>query len=56
MGYGDISAYTVDERIFSMSMMLVGVSWYAYVVSSMSSIISSFDTQVRSHVSWMRGI
>lgn len=28
-----------------MVMMLVGVSWYAYIVSSMSSIMSSFDAQ-----------
>ena len=25
--------------------MLVGVSWYAYIVSSMSTIMSSFDAQ-----------
>lgn len=28
-----------------MVMMLVGVSWYAYIVSSMSSIMSTFDAQ-----------
>lgn len=28
-----------------MIMMLIGVSWYAYIVSSMSSIMSSFDAQ-----------
>ena len=28
-----------------MGMMLIGVSWYAYIVSSMSSIMSSFDAQ-----------
>jgi len=28
-----------------MVMMLVGVSWYAYIVSSMSSIMNSFDAQ-----------
>mmetsp|Transcript_91429 Transcript_91429/g.261144 ORF Transcript_91429/g.261144 Transcript_91429/m.261144 type:complete len:1348 (-) Transcript_91429:433-4476(-) len=43
VGYGDISAKTMGEQVFSMVMMLLGVSWYAYVVSSMSSIIASFD-------------
>lgn len=28
-----------------MVMMLLGVSWYAYIVSSMSSIMASFDAQ-----------
>eukprot|EP00520_Triparma_pacifica_P006086 CAMPEP_0118657744 /NCGR_PEP_ID=MMETSP0785-20121206/14188_1 /TAXON_ID=91992 /ORGANISM="Bolidomonas pacifica, Strain CCMP 1866" /LENGTH=810 /DNA_ID=CAMNT_0006550695 /DNA_START=182 /DNA_END=2610 /DNA_ORIENTATION=- len=45
VGYGDISAKTVGEQLFSMLMMLLGVSWYAYVVGSMSTIMSSFDRQ-----------
>lgn len=31
--------------MYAMGMMLIGVSWYAYIVSSMSSIMSSFDAQ-----------
>ena len=45
VGYGDISARTPQEQIYAMGMMLIGVSWYAYIVSSMSSIMSSFDAQ-----------
>ena len=45
VGYGDISARTSSEQAFSMIMMLMGVSWYAYVVGSMSTIMSSFDRQ-----------
>ncbi|KAL7542680.1 hypothetical protein ACHAXR_012206, partial [Thalassiosira sp. AJA248-18] len=45
VGYGDISARTPREQVYAMVMMLVGVSWYAYIVSSMSSIMSSFDAQ-----------
>jgi len=45
VGYGDISARTPSEQAFSMIMMLMGVSWYAYVVGSMSTIMSSFDRQ-----------
>ena len=45
VGYGDVSARTPQEQAFSMMMMLTGVSWYAIVVSSMSSIMSTFDSQ-----------
>ncbi|GMH71165.1 hypothetical protein TL16_g05580 [Triparma laevis f. inornata] len=45
VGYGDISARTPQEQIYSMWMMLLGVSWYAYIVSSMSTIMASFDRQ-----------
>ena len=43
VGYGDISARSIEEQIFSMLMMLLGVSWYAYTVGSMSTILASFD-------------
>ena len=45
VGYGDISARTPQEQTFSMVMMLVGVTWYAFIVSSMSAIMSSFDAK-----------
>lgn len=45
VGYGDISARTPYEQVYAMVMMLVGVSWYAYIVSSMSTIMASFDAQ-----------
>ena len=45
VGYGDISARTPQEQTFSMLMMLVGVTWYAFIVSSMSTIMSSFDAK-----------
>eukprot|EP00986_Skeletonema_menzelii_P018432 scaffold26639_cov151-Skeletonema_menzelii.AAC.8 len=47
VGYGDISARTPQEQTFSMVMMLVGVTWYAFIVSSMSTIMSSFDAKNR---------
>lgn len=37
--------YGPQEQIYAMGMMLIGVSWYAYIVSSMSSIMNSFDAQ-----------
>ncbi|GMH52259.1 hypothetical protein TL16_g01193 [Triparma laevis f. inornata] len=45
VGYGDISAKTIGEQLFSMLMMMLGVSWYAYIVGSMSTIMTSFDRQ-----------
>ena len=43
VGYGDISATTPGEQVFAMLMMMTGVSWYAYIVSSISTIMSSFE-------------
>lgn len=43
VGYGDIAAVSRTERVFSIATMMVGVTWYAYVVSSISSIMASFD-------------
>ena len=43
VGYGDISGRTPQEQIYSMLMMLLGVSWYAYIVSSMATIMATFD-------------
>lgn len=43
VGYGDINSYLPQEKLYSIVCMIMGVSWYAYIVSSMSSIMSSFD-------------
>jgi len=43
VGFGDISAYTNSERFFSIFVMIAGVSWYAFIISTISSIISMFD-------------
>ena len=56
VGYGDISANTSTERFFAMAMMLVGVSWYAYVVSSMTAVMSSFDKKSRARRSKMMAV
>ena len=45
VGYGDISARTPSEQGYAMIMMLIGVSWYAFVVSSFSGVVQSFDSQ-----------
>lgn len=43
VGFGDISAKSNQERVFSIICMMVGVSWYAFVISTISSIINMFD-------------
>ena len=43
VGYGDIKASTNDERRFAMVVMMTGVSWYAYIVSTTSSIMATFE-------------
>ncbi len=44
VGYGDISARTSPEQIYAMVTFLLGVSWYAFVVSSISQVMQSFDS------------
>lgn len=43
VGYGDVKASTNNERRFAMVVMLTGVSWYAYIVSTTSSIMAGFE-------------
>ena len=43
VGFGDVSANTNIERIFSVIVMVMGVSWYAFIISSISSIVHLFD-------------
>jgi len=50
VGYGDISGKTYAEQIFAMVLMIFGVVWYSFVLSSTASIILSFqghDTLMR---------
>ena len=44
VGYGDITGKTPMTQLFSVFVMALGVTWYAFIVSSMSSIMSGFDT------------
>lgn len=43
VGYGDISGKTYAEQIFAMMLMIFGVVWYSFVLSSTASIINSFQ-------------
>lgn len=43
VGYGDIGAHTSTELAYACFVMMCGVTWYAYVVSSMSSVLFQFE-------------
>ena len=43
VGYGDISAYTPGEMVFSMMTQIVGVTFYGYVVGAINSVLGSVD-------------
>ena len=45
IGYGDISAGTPYEQIYSIFVMIVGISLYAYLVSSLTTVMSTFDAK-----------
>jgi CRP-like cAMP-binding protein len=47
VGFGDIVAETDGEKMFCMLVMLLGVSCYAYILGSVSVVISHFDASER---------
>ena len=45
VGFGDIVPYSATERIFALFLMGVGVGFYSYMISNLSSIMSTLDTR-----------
>jgi CRP-like cAMP-binding protein len=45
VGYGDITPSGDMERIFCIFGMLIGVSFYSYIIASVSSMVSTVDTK-----------
>ena len=43
VGYGDISAHTLPERIFCIHLMLFGVISFTFLAGALSSILQNFD-------------
>lgn len=43
VGFGDINSNTVTERILTCLWMVIGVAFYSFIISNLSSIISSMD-------------
>ncbi len=45
VGYGDISAHSLDEKIFSILLMLLGVVSFSFATGTIASIITSYDSK-----------
>ena len=45
VGYGDISAYSLEEKIFAVFLMLLGVVSFSFATGTIASIITSYDSQ-----------
>jgi hypothetical protein len=45
VGYGDISAGSTPERIYSLFIMSIGVLMYSYAIGSLTSIVAAIDAK-----------
>ncbi|CAG9311648.1 unnamed protein product [Blepharisma stoltei] len=45
VGYGDIHAYTKSERAFVFVLMALGVAFYSYTISNLSTIMANMDSK-----------
>lgn len=45
VGYGDITAYSVGEKIMCILMMIIGVLVFSFTTGSLSAIITSIDSR-----------
>jgi hypothetical protein len=43
VGYGDISANNIGEKLYCILLMLIGVMSFSFATGALSSIISSYD-------------
>ena len=43
VGYGDITNYNMNERIFELFLLIVGIIAYSYIISSISNYIKNID-------------
>jgi len=43
VGYGDIAARTLNERVFAIILMGFGVGFYSYTISNLSTIMENMD-------------
>jgi hypothetical protein len=43
VGYGDIQARTLEEQVFAIFVMVGGVSWYAYIIGSISNTMAKIQ-------------
>jgi hypothetical protein len=44
VGYGDISAYSLAEKLLCIVLMIIGVISFSFATGALSSIISNYDS------------
>ena len=45
VGYGDIHPYGVNEKLFTLLWMVIGVAFYSYTVSTLSNIMLDSNSE-----------
>ena len=45
VGYGDIHAYTIYERIAALIWMIIGVGFYSFTIGNLASIFNTIDVK-----------
>lgn len=45
VGYGDIHAHTIGERIFSIFWMLIGVIFFAFTIGILTSVLARMNSR-----------
>jgi hypothetical protein len=45
VGYGDVTPIQIPEKLVSMAGMLIGVTVFAYIMSTVSSLLSTYNAQ-----------
>ena len=45
VGYGDITAYSLEEKFLCIILMIVGVISFSFATGALASIITSYDSQ-----------
>jgi len=45
VGFGDVTTKSVNERIFAIVWMIVGIAFYSYVIGNISNMIANSDAQ-----------
>ena len=43
VGFGDITIITEGERLFAISWMIIGTTFYSYAIGNMTNMIASLD-------------
>jgi len=44
VGYGDICAKTLEERLYCVALMILGVIVFTVISGALSSLISNYDS------------